>query len=237
MAVAAAALALAVLHVLGGKLRFIRYIPRSGWLSFGGGISVAYVVLHLLPEVADGHAVLAEAVRIEALAEEAGWLVVLLGLALFYGVEVAARRSRDQVRGGRDTGEWVFWFSMASYALYNLLIGYLLHGRADTGGGPFALFVIAMGVHFVINDFALREHHKKSYERLGRWLLVGALFLGVMVGEVTDVREATVATVLAFIAGGVILNVLKEELPAEAESRLGPFLAGVAAYGLLLLAI
>lgn len=38
----------------------------------------------------------------------------------------------------------------------------------------------------------------------------------------------------AFIAGGIILNVLKEELPPARESRYWTFALGATAYGTLL---
>jgi hypothetical protein len=40
----------------------------------------------------------------------------------------------------------------------------------------------------------------------------------------------------AFVGGSVILNVLKEELPEDRQSRFGAFLVGAAAYSALLLA-
>jgi hypothetical protein len=51
------------------------------------------------------------------------------------------------------------------------------------------------------------------------------------------VPQAVLSLVLAFVAGGVILNVLKEELPEERESRFWAFALGAAGYGALLLAI
>ena len=42
-----AAIALALVHLFAGKLRFLHVIPRSRWLSMAGGASVAYVFLHL----------------------------------------------------------------------------------------------------------------------------------------------------------------------------------------------
>ena len=49
-----AAAGLAVVHLLSGKLRFFEVTPRSIWLSMAGGVSVAYVFIHLLPELAEG---------------------------------------------------------------------------------------------------------------------------------------------------------------------------------------
>lgn len=44
------------------------------------------------------------------------------------------------------------------------------------------------------------------------------------------------AALFAFLAGGVILNVLKEELPEERESRFSAFAGGALLYAALLLA-
>jgi len=58
MLVAASLLALGfmLIHLLIGRLAFLRAIPRSRWLSAAGGVAVAYVFLHVLPELAEGRA-------------------------------------------------------------------------------------------------------------------------------------------------------------------------------------
>lgn len=233
--VALGAALLALLHVVGARLRFIHYIPRSGWLSFAGGVSVAYVFVHLLPELAEAEHVLAEAAdALGTIADRLVWLVAVAGLLLFYGIEVASRRARGEVRGEQRSSGPVFWFSMGSYAVYNLLIAYLLHQRAEEGALELVLYVVAMAMHFLVNDFALREHHKEPYRALGRWVLVAAIGAGAALGAMMEVPDTAVAFSLAFIGGGIVLNVLKEELPSEAESRFGIFAAGVLGYAALL---
>ena len=231
-----AGLVLAFVHAFGGALRFIQYLPRSTWLSAAGGVSVAYVFVHLLPELAEGARALADVVPGAVVAEPAAWLLSLLGLALFYAVEVAARSSR---KGSpqKVTSAGAFWFSIATYAVYNALIGYLLHEREEEGLSTLILFTVAMALHFLVNDFGLREHHKHRYERFGRWVLVISVILGVALGASSDVSESVRGAVLAIIGGGVILNVLKEELPEEAESRFGAFVIGLGVYASLLLAL
>lgn len=227
---------LAALHVVGGRLRFITYVPRSGWLSFAGGVSVSYVFIHLLPEVARGSRVLADELGEVAFVEDGIWAIGLLGFTFFYWVEGLTRRSRRELREVSSSAG-AFWVGIVSYALYNSIIGYLLHERAESGSVNLALFVVAMGLHFLVNDFALREHHKHRYASFGRWLLVAAIGVGAVIGSLGEVRELGLVSVLAFIAGGVILNVFKEELPTEAESRLPTFLAGAGVYALILLAL
>ena len=232
---------LAVVHLIAGKLRFLEGIPRSRWLSIAGGISVAYVVMHLLPELSEAHETV-ERTGGELLAavEHHVYLVALLGLVVFYGLERLAAQSRAarRAQGEADaTGPAVFWLHIASFGGYNALIGYLLVHREQPGLRGLLLFFIAMGLHFVVTDYGLYEHHKDAYRRLGRWALAGAIVLGWALGVAADIGEAAVAVLVAFLAGGIILNVLKEELPQERESRFWAFSAGAAAYAALLIAL
>lgn len=59
---------------------------------------------------------------------------------------------------------------------------------------------------------------------------------GWTVNYFINVPQVGSALLQAFIAGGVLLNVLKEELPEEAEGRFWAFAGGAVAYSALLLA-
>jgi hypothetical protein len=54
---------------------------------------------------------------------------------------------------------------------------------------------------------------------------------------VTELSALAVAVLVAFLAGGVILNVLKEEVPTERRSRFWAFALGMAGYAALLLTL
>jgi hypothetical protein len=233
--------ALVVVHLFSGKLRFLEGNPRSVWLSMAGGVSVAYVFVHLLPELGEGQEVIAEAVGQDlSFLEKHVYLIALLGLAVFYGLERLAatsrRRQREAMRKD-STSAGVFWLHISSFALYNALIGYLLLHRLVSGLQALVLFSVAMALHFVVNDYGLREHHKDLYRRIGRWLVSVTIFAGWLVGLVVELPEAAIAALTAFLAGGVVLNVLKEELPEEQQSRFWAFALGAALYAALLLAL
>lgn len=226
---------LAVVHLLAGKLRFLHVIPRSRWLSAAGGVSVAYVFLALLPELHEGQ------IRIDAghlpawmaILEHHVFWMALVGLSLFYGLERVVRidRHRRRARGqGDKPSPAVFWLHLGSFAVYNGAIGYLLvHGEYEQWLARAAYFV-AMALHFVVNDYGLRERHEDDYHRLGRWLLAGAVLVGWGVACLTEIHELAIVATMAFIGGGVILNVLKEELPSERESRFWAFAVGAALF-------
>ena len=238
---ALAGLGLALIHVFAGKMRFLEGVPRSRWLSMAGGVSVAYVFLHLIPEVAEAQDPVEAAVGDPlGLDQRHVYLVALLGLATFYGLDRLAEGSREQQRdaGEEDrTSSGVFWIHIGSFAVYNLLIGYLLLHREERTRHALLFFFLAMALHFVVNDYGLREHHKDQYARTGRWIIAAAVLIGVGVGIAAEIPEAVIGALIAFLAGGVILNVLKEELPKERKSRFGSFALGTAGYAVLLLTL
>jgi hypothetical protein len=230
------AIGLALTHLFSGKLQFAP-IPRSRWLSAAGGVSVAYVFVHILPELNRHQAVL-EQVESEVISdlEHHVYLIALLGLTVFYGLERIAKLSRQR-RKGDTTSPGVFWLHIASFSIYNGLIGYLLLHREQPGIISLLLFSGAMALHFVVNDSGLRQHHKHIYDRIGRFLLAAAIIVGWVLGSTTEIGLAAIAVLFAFLAGGVILNVLKEELPEERASRFWAFALGAGIYTAILLAL
>jgi hypothetical protein len=229
----------ALVHCGGARrLAFLARTPRSIWLSAAAGISVAYVFLHLLPELHEGHHALQEAASWAWLGQGGGtYLLALGGLTFFHGLERVAARSRagQRTRGGGDrTGTGAFAVHIGAFALYNFTIGYLL---LEAERDNLLLYGIALGLHFVVNDQALREHHKERYDAFGRWLLATAVLAGWALALRVTVPEPAIRMLIAFLAGGVILNALKEELPQERASRFSAFAAGVVLYGALLLSV
>jgi len=268
IAAALAAILLAVVHVLTPALRFLEGTPRSVWLSIAGGVSVAYVFVHLLPELAAGQEDISSAIRGMAnsfgsvrFAERHVYLIALTGLAAFYGLDKLAKHSRGQVVegdassdsgssvdtavSGRESGTppnasttaGVFWIHMGSFGVYNMLVGYLLLHRETPGLVILIFFAVAMALHFLVTDFGLVEDHKARYRRTGRWVLSAAVFAGFAIGAATEIPRAALAVLVAFLAGGVILNVLKEEVPNERRSRFWAFALGMSGYAVLLLTL
>ena len=230
------ALLFALVHLFAGRLRFLEGVPRSRWLSLAGGVSVAYVFVHLLPELNRGQTAFAEAPAGSMLAylEHHVYLIALAGLVAFYGLERAALRSRAEAPAD-PAPPAVFWLHVASFALYNALVGYLLVHREEPTLEGLLWYAVAMGLHFVVNDFGLRQHHRARYHRTGRWVLAAAVVAGWGLGMASEIGEAALAALFAFLAGGVMLNVLKEELPEERKSRFWAFALGSGSYAALLL--
>lgn len=115
---------LASAHIVPPMLTFIKFYPRSWLLSAAGGVSVAYVFVHLLPEIAEAQATVeGSASTLLAGFERHAYVIALVGLAVFYGLERAAitskrsRRDADAPSAEEEpTSAGAFWLSMGPFA-------------------------------------------------------------------------------------------------------------------------
>ena len=235
-----AALGLASVHLFSQQLRVLDGVPRSRFLSLAGGMAVSFVLLRLLPAVDQGNDVLNEALRRGVLSfiDQPAHLVFLLSLFVFYGAEILVRRSltTNGDRAPQSTSIAVFWLHTTTFVVMNALIGYLLLHNQERGPTALGLFFVAMMLKFVINDHALHEAHKEKYDRVGRLVLAAAVLVGFGIRYVARFPEPVPVVLQATLAGAVIFNVLKEELPKPTKARYWPFIGGGIAYtGLLLL--
>ena len=231
--------AFCAVHIFIGKLTWLERTPRSRWLSFAGGVAVGYVFLHILPELGAHAAVFGAAIDLNENAAE-GWVysLSLLGLVLFYGLERALAQSRDervQVEGTDRPDHTIFYLHIAASAVLIAVIAYLLNHREDTSVSGLSLYFLAMILHFTTADFGTRADHPELYDRRGRWILVAATVGGWALGVAVEVAEVVIGALFAFVAGGVVLLVLKEELPEDRQSAFVPFLLGAVLYAALVL--
>lgn len=230
--IVAASLLLAAVHAISPYLAFLDKVPRSRWLSAAGGISVAYVFVHLLPELGR----LQNEVGIALFeAETELFVVALTGLVIFYSLERWAKSHCASDERDREMPLASFRLHLGAFAFYNLIIGYLLEERLEDGGmGALASFTLAMALHFVVNDRALYAHHGSRYLSAGRWVLAVAAIGGALIALIIALPHTLLAIMTAFLGGGVVLNVLKEELPEEHKSSIGSFVTGAALYAAFL---
>ena len=227
-----AVVGLTLVHLFSAELPLFSREPRSRWLSVAGGVPVAFVFLSLLPAIAQDQALVDAGAT---LLPDHLYLLALVGLLAFYAVE---RVVRARVRRGgpepHPSSDAVFWVSIGSFAGMNAIIGYLLI-QQERPARNLVVFAVAMALKFMVDDYGLHKDHHRAYDRRGRWIVVGALALGWAVGLLTTVPTFAIAALRAFLAGGILLNMLKEELFGAQEGRVWAFTLGALAYAALLL--
>lgn len=228
---------LIALHLLAPHIRKLPLVPEAATGSFAGGVAVSYVFLHLLPELSEGNVALREVLGEEG---EPGpllglevFLVALLGFVIFYGLDRLAHRSRAS---GQGASVRVFWVHLGSFMVYNGIIAYSLPLNYRTSVWFAVLFTVAMALHFVLVDRGLAEHYGSMFDgKLPRLLLAAALVVGwAFAAAFAPSGSLVVTLMIAFLAGSVLLNVFKEEIPSGSRSSYKWFVTGIALYGVLM---
>ncbi len=238
-----AAVVFAAIFLFGGSLRPLGSIAPRRAASLAAGAAVAYVFVHLLPELeAARSALLASAGRFSLpLRERTVGLASMLGFAAFYGLEEIMASSPPAPAGAADSGgdriAPARWAHVGGFGAYAWLVSYLLVKGPEGRAVPLTLYAVAMGLHFFSMAHALEHWHGRFYDRVGSRVLAAMALGGWLCGALLDLPAPALAGLLGFVAGAVIANTMTAELPREKQGRFGYFLIGIGAYTALLLAL
>ena len=214
-------------------------------VSFSVGMAVAYVFVHLLPELATTTAEFVELDEARELPfpQLRVYVAALLGFMLFYGLENMVNWARlAQAEGGEERGEELgetvhLKILTASYALYVFVVCYVMAHEIRSGSGELALYAFAMGLHFLGFAYGLRRDSSKTYLRWGRHVLAAAALLGWATALLLPLPESFAYTLLGFVAGVLIMDTVTSELAGQAEGRFFAFLTGGIAYTFILVLV
>ena len=232
----AAALLFAAVFAFGGRVHPFRSLVRDRRtvISFGAGMSVAYVFVHLMPELHGVRSAFAESmstvVRYEGMAI---YFVALAGFLLYYGLDHLRARAGETGEGQEDGA--AFRRHVGGFAVYVGLIAYLLVRSLEETKASTAEYAVAIAFHFLAVDHGLRSEDGVAYDRFGRWALAAMSLAGWGAGLLLPLPQAVVALLVAAVSGAVIVNTCIAELPREKDGRFAPFTIGALLYGLLLL--
>ena len=226
--------------LFGSHLRLGASIGKRSLLSAAGGISVAYVFVDILPQMARMQSTFASAAFGLPLpfSDYRVYTSALVGFISFYSLENMIVASRPNRHAGMDEkGSLISWVHVLGFAFYSALVGYLLQVEKEQQLGSLVLYTVAMFFHFWVVDYSLREEHKNLYDSFGRWVIASAVLAGWTLGVAGASSDLVVPTLMGFVAGGVVVNSIKKELPEKGEGRALPFVLGALGYALLLLLV
>ena len=229
MAGALVAILLSLLHIYFPAFdrRTIRY--RHIWIPLSGGIALGYVFFYMLPKLGDYTAstIAANPDHWEFLHYHV-YVIALLGLLIYLCLD------RFTQSEGQDVGRWRPSIGLA-FGAYSLLIGYMIADVPRVGLAPYALILIALGPHLLGMDHQMRLRNEARFDRFLRWVFAVMLLIGWAFGSVTELPNSIVWSATAFLAGAIIINVIRDELPNRQSVRMWPFLLGVAIFFLIAL--
>lgn len=238
------ALIFSAVHLTAPRLYGLSEKYKKAVVSFSGGVAVAYVFFDLLPAIQEAAVHLRFLLRgsSDEIPEVAIFGVAFTGFLIFFISEHAALHSRR--RTATETGQhidsvaasngiFVIHFSILS--ILSLLIAYNLRFEVQTGLLQVVLFSFALILHFFGADRTMEVHHRYLFNRYGRYFLSIMPLTGWSLSVLFPERQSEAAVLLAFIAGAVLFNVIKDEVPGAENGEPKFFIAGTLIYAAVLL--
>ena len=214
-----------LVHLCAERVRGFEEQTGGRFLSFAGGVAIAYVFVDLLPKLSKSDQIVREALQgVFPQVEKHVYIMALIGFLFYFAVDRGQFLLKE--RGS-------YWLSILSYALFNFLIGYAVVDKDDPEVRPLALFTFAIALHYFTIDYSLGK--QASYGTKEKWALVVCLFLGWCAGLGKAIPPTAIALVSAFIGGGMIMNVTRHELPKQSSNSLNAFILSALFYTAVLL--
>lgn len=191
--------------------------------SLAGGVTVAFVMLDLFVELAEGSDAAHAIVRGGPEPVHTTAVLLLAGtIATFVTAAFVAHR-----------GQHRHMVELAPHLGYSLLVGATLVEEAHEGPIALALFFVAITIHLAVVDhgFGHRFHVEQK-----RWTTIAravAIVIGAVVWHVAAPSLGVFHVVLALVAGGTLLMAFRDEIPPPEDANIGALVAGAMLFTLL----
>jgi multisubunit Na+/H+ antiporter MnhB subunit len=234
---------MSIAHVASNRAKLLNAFKTHGWISFSAGASVAYVFVHVFPEIGiyqqhiagnTGHH------QPVSFINQPLYLAALGGLCFLYLLDTIEEQSYDENSSSLQARKYnMTLFSVRSvlYVLYNIMIAYIITQRPGEGLMNIFLIAIALILHFIVANIRAHERYGELYEKYMRWPAAGGLISGWFLGVIIDLPDVITVTIFSLIGGMITYIALKSELPQTGHKAPYHFFAGAFIYALIVLAI
>lgn len=210
-------------------------------LSLFGGITAAFVFLHLLPTLQQSAQYLKQIGITQPLInlyEDAIYLIVLTGFLTFFTLEhitITSRKQKQQKTGLHidftEASKHVFIIYLVTTAILNFVLSFVLTFELETGTTAAILFATGVSMHLFISSNTIIEHYKTLQTKVGRYIIGAAPIIGWTASILFPENIAEAYILLAFVSGVILYHAIKDELPTTLKkSGLASFLLGALLY-------
>lgn len=216
------AIALVAIHIWYKRIHGFLYKSESIATSFGSGLAIAYVFMHLLPELEEGDRALGAPIH----------FITLIGFLVFYGMQRFASTSKTEETGKHNS--LIFYIQLAFYSLYNFLLIYAIPEAIEQSFPLVFIYIMTMGLHLLSSDYSLGKEYAQQFNSWGRYVLVAVIVAALLIDIFIEPANELVADVLiASLAGSLLFKTFHQELSETENSSFLWFFAGVVVYLLL----
>ncbi|KAI9139836.1 hypothetical protein BKA69DRAFT_610357 [Paraphysoderma sedebokerense] len=140
----------------------------------------------------------------------------------------------SQLKGRRTTT--AFLISLIPFSIFMFIVGHLTSQRLRNRGiAEMYKYSVAIITLVIVHDASLRDHFQYRYALYGKYVLAVTTLAGWLVGCFVRTPEWILGIMIAFLLGGTMLNIIKDELPVTEPHNVWAFLIGSYGYGMFLL--
>ena len=209
------ALILGSAHVISPRIFGLRKHPEIQQ-AFGGGLSVAYIFLHLIPSLDASNELVGPQI----------YFVALLGFVAFYGLDVLFQPPRDAHPTKYHAYLWVFF-------LYDGLLVFTLGLELPPTPILTLVFAVSLAVDVLNTDLELQEGFGGRFVKSGRWVLLAGVASGYALSLVRRPHPVVVDIVTAALAGFMMFHTSNGVFPVSKNKKFPAFLGGILTFWLL----
>lgn len=195
---------------------------RHQWIPFTGGVAIGYVFLYLLPKLSDyTNSITVDGVQgVWEILDYRVYLYGLAGFTFYYFV--------DQYRTHEDRDHLLPEILQGGgFFIYSMLSGYVIANWSRPGLIPVLLAGSILTLHMLAVNYQVRKWNSRVFDNYFRWLFALALIIGWCVGTFLTIPKELEIIITGILAGGIITNIMNEELPDQEPHKIRPFIAGV----------
>lgn len=228
-------------HILSGKQKWWQFFEAHGWVSFSAGSSIAYVFIHVFPEISilqqqlTSHPTPHDSI---VFFNQPLYLTVLVGICLPYLLDtLELSYTKHKNKQHKHIHNSIYLTRKLLYMLYNLMVAYMIVNRHSEGALSMKMIVVVLAMHFIVLNANFRETYPELFKRHIRWFAIIGLVLGAVLGMINVLPSFTLSYLFALIGGTLTYIALKQELPKTNHRSPFHFLAGVVCFSLLILSI
>lgn len=208
------ALILGAAHIVAPRVKAVVKYPERQQ-AFGGGLSVAYVFLHLIPSLDASDSVVGPRI----------YFVALLGFVAFYGLDV-------MFRPPNHTHATKYHAYLAVFFVYDALMVFTLGLQLPPTPILTLVFAVSLALDVLDTDLELEAEYGARFVKSGRWLLLAGVAVGYALGLVRRPHLLEIDILTAALAGFMMFHTFKGEFPVSKNNKFRWFLGGLLTFAL-----
>lgn len=160
---------LAYVHIWCGKDSWWQFFEAHGWISFSAGASVAYVFIHVFPEIS---ILQQQFIGIPShpyngqFFNQPLYLTALAGVCLPYLLDtLELSYTEHEIKYHKQVHLGIFGVRKLLYMLYNMMLAYMIVNRHNDGVLSMKIIVMVLSMHFIVFNAAFKETYHELFKK------------------------------------------------------------------------